>query len=217
MKLPDSNRHRINPTLNLVPGLTPDEAPKESCEEDKITEELQFNKVFIQVLRIIRGEYEILAFLSGSDSQIERAIKYLNKTRPAWKIHRYKKLTDEDLRKLKLNSTNTIAMLKEQGCKGFDYSETSVKILADLITKQSGTYSEEMLKSLPQLWGAYLGESIIQRYGGHWVILDGQFGVSVPESGTTYPMSEVKKHMLLGKEECIYTSYQIHIYPPFLR
>ncbi|AGH80869.1 hypothetical protein PCNPT3_04635 [Psychromonas sp. CNPT3] len=106
-------------------------------------------------------------------------------------------------------SLQTINDFKEYGIKEFGYDEASIKILSDIITTERTHYSENAKKILPNIWGAYLGNTIIKNFGGKWVKYDNQYVVivGVEKPHICFPIQKVHKHILNGKIDSIYAFY----------
>lgn len=117
-------------------------------------------------------------------------------------------LTKDQLSTVQRYASSTVETFNSNGMAGFDYSENSVKLMSELIDKERTGYSERVKNILPTLWGSYLGEALIKRYGGKWVIMgNGSYAISLNNGHFLWPMARVEKHVTNGTEDSIYAQY----------
>ena len=102
----------------------------------------------------------------------------------------------------------TIELMKKVGYSDFDYSESSVEKLAEFIDKTS-PYNEQDAFDLAESFGSYLGNALIKKYNGKWLVMgDGTFGVNLPSGHYLFPMKRAFKHMMNGQEDSIFAMYK---------
>lgn len=119
----------------------------------------------------------------------------------------YDDVPQEILKKIKKGSIHTVTQMKSQGVSHFEYNEDSVKFLSDVITDERLQLSEEAKRSLPEVWGAYLGDVLIRKLGGKWVKLGDHYGVLIGKSHISFPLDKVHKHIVNGDIDSIYGFY----------
>src|SRR5690348_15408050 len=74
------------------------------------------------------------------------------------------------------------------------YDEASIKWLAWLIEFSRSRPNEHVKKNLHTSIGCFLGEAIIARYGGEWVVTDnGDMGIRLPSQTVAFPFVKVSK------------------------
>ncbi len=106
------------------------------------------------------------------------------------------------------NSKNiAIEIMQAKGYEDFSVNEKSLKILDVMLDKEGSTYSEKMQNTLPQIFGSYLGEVIIQEYGGKWGKVGNDYVVQTDAGMISFPFNKVYKHIVNGSEDSIYAFY----------
>lgn len=90
------------------------------------------------------------------------------------------------------------------------YDTDSVKYLEGFIERQKTRFSEDKSKGLINSCGAFLGQCIIENYGGKWVRDDnGQVAISFDSQNMVYPFAKVSKQFENGLEDSVYSMYTI--------
>ncbi len=90
------------------------------------------------------------------------------------------------------------------------YDAGSVQYLEQFIERQKTRFSEEESKGLINSCGAFLGQCIIENYGGKWVFDEnGQVAISFDTKNMVYPFAKVSKQFANGLEDSIYSMYTI--------
>ena len=84
-----------------------------------------------------------------------------------------------------------------------DYSKQSVKWVDDYLTGNRDFQPERMIVIV----GAYLGEAIIQNYGGEWIYNEGEIAVKVTDSLVIFPFIKVLKSFMNGADDSIYAYF----------
>lgn len=101
-----------------------------------------------------------------------------------------------------------VSSMQKKSAPDFAYDADSVRLLSDLITKESSGYSAQTKQVLPGIYGSYLGIAIQKKYGGKWVnVKDAGYGVMIDENTIVFPFDEVLKHIEKGEAESIYNFY----------
>ncbi|WP_188150886.1 hypothetical protein [Teredinibacter waterburyi] len=121
----------------------------------------------------------------------------------------FEELSSEDLGDLHRYAEQTVSMMRKNIGDDFGYNEDSIKKLSDVIDREGPTYSDQAKNVLPTVWGAFLGEAIIRKYGGKWVKYENSYGVLIEERSLWFPLEKVMKHIENGKEDSIYALYLV--------
>lgn len=106
-------------------------------------------------------------------------------------------MTAEELRsnaQLAIEWFSSLSELHEE----FGYNSASVKWLDEFIENQRTTTPNRAI--LIQIIGSYLGECIIQTYGGTWKSSDGQWAVSFNDLNWVFPFAKVSKQFQYGHD-----------------
>lgn len=84
----------------------------------------------------------------------------------------------------------------------FDFNRESVKCVERFIEneRQHRQIPPDEVAKLVTLLGAYLGEAVIHRYGGHWQEDSGNWGVFFDDSNAVFPFTKVMKQFENGLE-----------------
>lgn len=101
---------------------------------------------------------------------------------------------------IKSNASMVMARLGKVAGKELDYSSESVKWVDGFIERNRSGDTGKLVSVL----GSYLGEAIIQNYGGSWVSIKGAPSVRINEKVVTFPFGKVQKQFLNGSEDSIY-------------
>lgn len=103
-----------------------------------------------------------------------------------------------------------INRMGELGIPNFDYSETSVRQLSDLINTDVGKLSERGLEASVIVYGSYFGSAIINRFGGEWMQMeDGEIFIVIDKKLRVQPFNRVAKQLENGEEDSIYSLYLV--------
>jgi hypothetical protein len=97
---------------------------------------------------------------------------------------------------IRANAELVRKVAREQLGAEVGYDEAGVRWLDAYIDGQRRAASEEVKSKLPNTLGSYLGECILQTYGGRWVKFpEGWWGVEVNEKLTAFPFNKVQKQL----------------------
>ena len=90
------------------------------------------------------------------------------------------------------------------------YDEASIKWLAWLIEFSRNRPHEQVKKNLQTSIGCFLGETIIARYGGEWVVTEsGDMGVRLPSKTVAFPFLKVSKQFKNGEADSIWGMFKM--------
>jgi len=93
---------------------------------------------------------------------------------------------------------------------GINFDEKGVKYLEGFIERTKSQIAKEEWSGLISSCGAFLGQSIIEQYGGEWSTQEnGQISISFDENNKVFPFSKVSKQFDNGLEDSIYSFYSI--------
>jgi hypothetical protein len=91
------------------------------------------------------------------------------------------------------------------------YDIDSIKFIEGFIERNKSSFGKEETKGLINSLGAFLGQCIIENYGGQWQ-LDNEMGtmaVVFDDKNKAYPFSKVNKQFDNGLEDSLYSFYTI--------
>jgi hypothetical protein len=107
---------------------------------------------------------------------------------------------------IKANARLVIRELRPLSDVGFGFNPQSVPWLEDYIERlrQSGGLGDDAQKSkLVNMFGSFVGECIIECYGGKWIEREGAWGVAFDNQNIVYPFGKVAKQIENGLEDGI--------------
>ena len=88
------------------------------------------------------------------------------------------------------------------------YDSDSVKYLEGFIERQKTRFPGDEAKGLINSCGAFLGQCIIENYGGKWFHdNNGQVAISFDSQNMVYPFAKVNKQFTNGLEDSVYSMY----------
>lgn len=90
------------------------------------------------------------------------------------------------------------------------YDEQSVKYIERFIERSKKEIPKEQCDGLINALAAFLGQCIIQNYGGQWdKTSDGNIGVKFDDKNWAFPFAKVSKQFENGLEDSIHAYYTI--------
>jgi len=89
------------------------------------------------------------------------------------------------------NAKLVIDVMNEKEDAGLDYSADSISWLDTYINQHQSDLDENDKMVLREKFGAFVGETIRQNYGGQWVQADGEWMIAFDEDATTAPFEMV--------------------------
>lgn len=91
-----------------------------------------------------------------------------------------------------------------------EYDSDSVKFLEGFIERTKVNIEKDYWNGLINSCGAFLGECIIENYGGTWEEDEnGNIGVFFDNENVAYPFSKVNKQFENGLEDSIFSFYDV--------
>jgi hypothetical protein len=100
-------------------------------------------------------------------------------------------------------------VLGEQLGVKLDLDESSIKWIDEYINRNRDDLEKHTRERLIDIFGSFLGESIIKNYGGTWALNNGALAVHLKGESWAFPFSKVEKQMYQGPEDSIYSFYTI--------
>jgi hypothetical protein len=91
----------------------------------------------------------------------------------------------------------------------FGYNAASVSWLDGYINRIRVEIDQATTDRLISVFGSYLGECVINCYGGYWEEEEGQWRVSFDERNGVYPFAKVRKQFENGAEDSIKSFFKI--------
>jgi len=119
----------------------------------------------------------------------------------------------ETLARLNAYSEFVLKTLRESVSPSVNYGEAAVKLLANDINTGRLRYNDDTRTQVANLYGAFLGTSMIRAYSGRWVQTgDGNVGVLFPHAAAAmtkiaFPITRVFKQIEQGDEFSIYSLF----------
>jgi hypothetical protein len=90
------------------------------------------------------------------------------------------------------------------------YNAKGVKFLEGFIERNKTQIEKEEWNGLINSCGAFLGQSIIENYGGKWIKEESeQICIAFDEKNKVFPFSKVSKQFENGLEDSIYSMFSI--------
>ncbi len=91
---------------------------------------------------------------------------------------------------------------------GINYNNDGVKCIEGFIERTKSYFPKDQWEELSYSCGAFLGQCIIENYGGKWSQDEnGQFCIEFNEHNKVYPFSKVSKQFENGLEDSIHSLY----------
>ena len=110
--------------------------------------------------------------------------------------------------KIRANAEFVIATAEEQLDEEVGYDEYGVQWLDGYIQRQHEHGDPKIREGLVSTLGSYLGECIIQSFGGEWANLDGRWGVRFDARNAAFPFAKVKKHLENGAGDSVLSFFK---------
>lgn len=89
------------------------------------------------------------------------------------------------------------------------YDADSVKFIEGFIERNKSNFDKEESKGLINSLGSFLGQCIIENYGGQWQPDNeiGSVAIMFDDNNKAYPFSKVSKQFDNGLEDSVYSFY----------
>jgi hypothetical protein len=91
------------------------------------------------------------------------------------------------------------------------YDADSIKFIEGFIERNKGNFEKEESQGLINSLGSFLGQCIIENYGGQWQLDNeaGSVAVVFDDKNKAYPFAKVSKQFENGLEDSVYYFYNI--------
>ena len=89
------------------------------------------------------------------------------------------------------------------------FDEEAVKWIDSFVNALHEGHDFAVISGLASGIGCYLGQCILETYGGKWVEVDGNCCVRVNELLDVYPVHIVTNHLKEGQDSSIYTKFAL--------
>jgi hypothetical protein len=107
----------------------------------------------------------------------------------------------------KMKEIESLAITVKKELK-LNYDADSVKFIEGFIERNKSAIPKDQWNGLINSCGAFLGQCIIENYGGHWEKdNDGLVCISFDDKNKAYPFAKVNKQFENGIEDSIYSFY----------
>ncbi|HVG29345.1 MAG TPA: hypothetical protein VM864_06450 [Pyrinomonadaceae bacterium] len=116
-----------------------------------------------------------------------------------------KPVSEERLRGL---AEEFIAVMRSELGVELRYDEASVEWVDGYVGRVRAGVSADSVGSISSLIGSFLGECVINNYGGSWRETGDGVGVCFDESNCVFPFAKVHKQFLHGEGDSILSFYR---------
>jgi len=91
------------------------------------------------------------------------------------------------------------------------YDKNSVKFIEGFIERNKANFDNEENKGLINSLGSFLGQCIIENYGGQWQLDNetGTIAIVFDDKNKAFPFAKVSKQFDNGLEDSVYSFYTI--------
>ena len=91
------------------------------------------------------------------------------------------------------------------------YDAASVKFIEGFIERNKSNFDKEKSKGLINSLGSFLGQCIIENYGGYWQLDNdtGSVAIVFDDNNKAYPFAKVSKQFDNGLEDSVYSFYSV--------
>jgi hypothetical protein len=132
---------------------------------------------------------------------------------PGTKNKRGRSVVEDDdlpmIDRLRANADLVVSIANKQLGKEIGFDEEGVRWLDGYIQRQHEHGDPANIDGLVSTLGSYLGECIIQSYGGTWGEVDGSWCVRFDDKNGTYPLAKVRKHLENGAEDSVLSFFTL--------
>ncbi|MGH2552800.1 MAG: hypothetical protein ACRDEB_03745 [Chitinophagaceae bacterium] len=92
-----------------------------------------------------------------------------------------------------------------------EYDADSVKFIEGFIERNKNSFDKEQSSGLINSLGSFLGQCIINNYGGQWRVDNetGSVAVVFDDNNIAYPFAKVSKQFDNGLEDSVYSFYSV--------
>ena len=110
---------------------------------------------------------------------------------------------------LRENAELVLATARDDLEQDIGYNEAGVRWLDGYVQRMREHPDAEMKAALVSTLGAFLGQCLIETYGGMWVQHDGWWGVQFSAGNIAFPLSKVAKQLDNGAEDSVLSFFMV--------
>lgn len=107
------------------------------------------------------------------------------------------------LQRIRANAELVVSVAVRQLGESIDYDEAGVRWLDGYIQRQHEQGDPANRGGLVNTLGAFLGECIVQSFGGAWAEVDGVWCVRFDDGNAAFPFAKVAKHLEHGAGDSV--------------
>ncbi len=89
-----------------------------------------------------------------------------------------------------------------------EYNEESIQFLEGFIERQKNRMDESEISVLINTLGSFLGECIIENFGGSWEEDNYELAIKFNKGNSVYPFLKIRKQFANGLEDSIFPFYR---------
>jgi hypothetical protein len=108
-----------------------------------------------------------------------------------------------DLKAIHFNADRVVAIAREELGVPVGFDQAGVRWLDDFIQRAHERGDAALRGQLVHTLGSYLGQCIVETFGGGWAEVDGAWGVRFDERHAVFPFAKVAKQLEHGSEDSV--------------
>jgi hypothetical protein len=108
-----------------------------------------------------------------------------------------------DIDNIKKNAQLVLSMARDKLGEDVALDENGVRWLNGFIQRQHEQGELAIRSGLISTLGSFLGECIVECYGGEWKEVDGMLAVAFDERHAVFPFNKVAKHLDGGADDSV--------------
>ncbi|WP_437281108.1 hypothetical protein WME90_11290 [Sorangium sp. So ce375] len=113
------------------------------------------------------------------------------------------------LMKIRANAALVLKVARDELGQDVDYDLAGVSWLDGFIQRQHEQGREEQRDGLVSTLGSYLGECVVQTFGGEWAEKDGSWCVRFDDRNAVFPFAKVAKHLESGAGDSVLSFFTL--------
>lgn len=112
------------------------------------------------------------------------------------------------LENIRKNAELVIKVIGENNGVELAFDAGSVEWLDGFIERQRENADDEKIRSLSSVLGSFLGECIINNFGGQWEQTENGLAVRFDDGNAAFPFNKTEKQFRNGSDDSIFSFYQ---------
>ncbi len=113
-----------------------------------------------------------------------------------------------ELENIRKNADLVIKVIGENNGVNLAFDADSVEWLDGFIERQRENADEEKIQKLSSVLGSFLGECIINNFGGRWEQTEYGLAVTFDDGNAAFPFNKIEKQFRNGSDDSIFSFYQ---------